>query len=100
MKTKWGKLGRFGPISIFSTPESCPACRREEKRIGRIGNPLDGSQVLATISFWPRQPTLPARDIGFRSTESVVYLFGWSFLPVLTWQFKNKPWPTVDVLPN
>jgi hypothetical protein len=80
---KTHKLGRLAPIRVISTPRSCPACRREKKRIGQIENPLGGSQVLAKIRFLLRERTLPERDIGFRRMESVVYFFGWSFLPVL-----------------
>ena len=42
-----------------------------------------GAKFGPNYVFGPRHPTLPERDMGFRRTKSVVYLFGWSFLLVL-----------------
>jgi hypothetical protein len=53
-----GKVGRFGPVRVCSTPESCPACR-QEKTIGQIENPFDGIHVLAKFVFGAA-PTGPA----------------------------------------
>jgi hypothetical protein len=46
--------------------------------------------------FWPRQPPLPERDIGFQRTESDVYLFGWSFLPVPIYVSLQSPGPILN----
>ncbi len=70
-------LGRFG----FCQPQNRVWQATGKKR------PSATSRIRKSSpkNKWPRQPTLPAPDIGFRRAESVVYLFGWSFLPVLIW---------------
>jgi hypothetical protein len=74
-KNAWvTRAGLWGPNRFFSTPKSCPACRRE-KRIGQIENPVDWTQVLAKLRYSCAQPTLPAPDFGFCRAESVVYSF-------------------------
>jgi hypothetical protein len=53
------------------------------KCIGQIDNLLYGSQAAANCSVHVTRTDLPAIDIGLQRTESVDYLFGWSFPPVL-----------------
>ena len=72
------RFGYFRPRIVSGMPPGKSASVKS--KICRMG-----------AKFWPhyvlglRQPTLPARDMGFRLAESVVYLFSWSFVPVLIW---------------
>ena len=60
--TCWADSGMFGP------PHRGIACRMEKN-----------ASVKSNIHWVGATPTLPASDMRFRRTESVVYLFGWSF---------------------
>ena len=48
-----------------------------------------GAKFWSTYVFGPRQPTLPECDIGFRRTDAVVYIFGWSFLSALIYMSRK-----------
>ena len=68
----WAASGILDPRIVSSMPPG-------KKRIGKIENLLDGSQVLAKLRFLLRQALV------FQQAELVVYRFGWSFLPVLVY---------------
>ncbi len=75
-KTNRGKQGRFGPIRVFSTPGSCPACRPEHFPSVKSKIRWLGAQFWPKYVFLLRLTDPAGNDIGFRRTESIVYLFG------------------------